>query len=292
MENTIESTELIRWDLSILYTDIADPRLDSDLTALTAMARHFSGTYKGKLGDLLGGAIKDYSEIQMLSGKISSYLFLRESTDLTNAAIKAKHAGFQRELSAIRGEHLTFFELELVQLGDDTLKIFYEHDPVVSKHRPWIEHIRTFKRHFLTEPVESALVKRSPFDSSSWSDFFDEVEADLNFEFRGGTKNLNAMMHLIGESKDYVERAEALQTVNNGLAGPFAKYAAQTLYMVAGLKAVEDKERGYAHPMDLRNKANRIRDSVFHVVTNAVTPLAGSLSRRYYKLKARHLGLP
>src|SRR6202166_3060747 len=291
MENTIESTDLIRWDLSILYADIADPLLDSDLSALTAMAKHFSLTYKGKLAELLGDAIRDYSEIEMLSGKITSYLFLRESTDLTNAAIKAKHAGFQRELSAIQGEHLTFFELELVQLGDDTLKTFYESDSIVSKHRPWIEHIRTFKRHFLTEPVESALVKRSPFDSRSWSDFFDEVEADLNFEFRGGSKNLTEMMHLIAESKDAAERAEALQCVNDGLAGPFAKYAAQTLYMVAGLKAVEDKERGYAHPMDLRNKANRIPDSVVNVLHNAVTTLGGSLSRRYYKLKARHLGL-
>ena len=291
MANTIESTDLTRWDLGILYSDINDPRLDSDLSALTAMVKEFSLTYKGKLAELLGGAIQDYGEIEMLSGKITSYLFLRESTDLTNAAIKARHAGFQRELSAIRGEHLTFFELELVQLGDDTLKAFYGRDPVVSKHRPWIEHIRTFKRHFLSEPVEAALVKRSPFDSSSWGDFFDEVEADLNFEFRGGTKNLTEMMHVIAESKDAAERAEALCCVNGGLAGPFAKYAAQTLYMVAGLKAVEDKERGYAHPMDFRNKANRIPDAVVNVLHNAVTTLGGSLSRRYYKLKARHLGL-
>src|SRR5258708_5244701 len=291
MENTIESTDTIRWDLSILYADIEDPRLDSDLSTLTAMAKHFSHSYKGKLAELLGAAIKDFSEIEMLSGKITSYLFLRESTDLTNAAIKAKHAGFQRELSAIRGQHLTFFELELVELGDDTLKTFYERDSVVSRHRPWIEHIRTFKRHFLSEPVESALVTRSPFYSSSWPALFADVEADLNFEFRGDTKNLTEMMHLIAESKDAAERADALQCVNSGLAGPFAKYAAQTLYMVAGLKAVEDKERGYAHPMDLRNKANRIPDSVVNVLHNAVTTLGGSLSRRYYKLKARHLGL-
>src|SRR6266851_3757781 len=180
MEKTIESTDMIRWDLSILYADIADPRLDSDLSNLTAMAKNFSLSYKGKLAESLGEAIRDFSEIEMLSGKITSYLFLRESTDLTNAAIKARHAGFQRELSAIRGQHLTFFELKLVQLGDETLQSFYERDSVVSKHRPWIEHIRTFKRHFLSEPVESALVKRSPFDSSSWADFFDEVEADLN----------------------------------------------------------------------------------------------------------------
>ena len=291
MEKTIESANEIRWDLSILYSDIADPRLDSDLRELTAMANRFSTAYKGKLAELLGAAIRDYSEIEMLSGKINSYLFLRESTDLTNAVIKAKHAAFQRELSAVSGEHLTFFELELVQLSDDTLKKFYESDSVVSKHRPWIEHIRTFKPHFLSEPVESALVKRSPFNSGAWADFFDEVEADLNFDFRGDTKNLTEMMHLIAESKDATERAEALQCVNTGLVGPFAKYAAQTLYMVAGLKAVEDKERGYSHPMDGRNKANRIPDSVVNVLHNAVTTLGGSLSRRYYKLKARHLGL-
>lgn len=292
MESTVESANQIRWDLSILYQDIADPRLDADLRDLAGMAKRFSLTYKGKLAERLGGAIRDFSEIEMLSGKINSYLFLRESTDLTNAAVKAKHAAVQLELTAIRGEHLTFFELELVQLGEDTLWTFYESDPFVSKHRPWIEHIRTFKPHFLTEPVESALMKRSPFDSSSWSDFFDEVEADLNFEFRDGSRNLTEMMHLIAESKDAAERAEALQCVNNSLAGPFAKYAAQTLYMVAGLKAVEDKERGYAHPMDYRNKANRVPDAVVNVLHNAVTTLGGSLTRRYYKLKARHWGLP
>lgn len=291
MANTMESTELVRWDLSDLYTDLGDPRLDSDLKDLKEMARRFSENYREKLAERLGGAIRDYSEIEMLSGKISSYLFLRESTDLTNAEIKAKHAAFQRELSAVRGEHLTFFELELVQLSDKTLGNYYASDLIVSKHRPWIEHIRTFKPHFLSEPVESALVKRSPFDSSSWADFFDEVEADLNFQFRGETKNLTEMMHLIAESKDAAERAEGLQCVNGGLDGPFAKYAAQTLYMVAGSKAVEDRERGYAHPMDLRNKANRIPDSVVEVLHNAVTNLGGTLTRRYYKLKARHLGL-
>jgi oligoendopeptidase F len=296
MANTIEMTDdkisKVRWDLSILYADISDPRLDSDLAALSGMAKQFSRAYKGNLAERLDGAIRDYVEIEMLSGKLASYLFLRETTDLANAAIKARHASFQREMSAIRGEHLTFFELELVQLSEDTLKTFYSNHPVVAKHRPWIEHIRTFKPHFLIEPVEAALTKRSPFDSSAWADFFDEVEADLNFTFRGASKNLTEVLHLLTESKDANERAEALQCVNDGLGGPFAKYAAQTLYMVAGLKAVEDKERGYAHPMDVRNKSNRIPDSVVDVLHKSVTTIAGPLTRRYYKLKARHLELP
>jgi oligoendopeptidase F len=289
--SAIDSTQQVRWDLSILYSDIADPRLDSDLGSLAEMVRRFSLTYKGKLAELLGPAIKDYSEIEMLLGKIASYLSLRESTDLTNAAIKAKHAEVQRELSALQGEHLTFFELELVQVRNETLQSLYESDSIVAKHRPWIEHIRLFKPHFLTEAVESALTKRSPFDSSAWSEFFDEVEADLEFKFRGATKNLTELSHLLTGSKDAEERAEALKCLNEGLGGPFAKYSAQTLYMVAGLKGVEDKERGYAHPMDRRNKANRIPDSVVDVLHSAVTTLGGSLARRYYALKARHLGV-
>ncbi len=292
MAMTLESANQVRWDLGLLYSEIDDPRLDADLGKLAKLAKHFSATYKGKLAEYLGPAVKDYAEIEMLSSKITSYLFLRESTDLTNAAIKAKHARFEREMSALQGEHLTFFELELVQLSDETLEVWYEDDDLVAKHRPWIEHVRLFKPHFLSEPVESALTKRSPFDSSSWSEFFDEVEADLQFTFRGATLNLTELLHLITESKDAAERAEGMKCVNDGLGGAFAKYSAQTLYMVVGLKAVEDKERGYAHPMDARNKSNRIPDSVVDVLHNAVTGLGGSLTRRYYKLKARHLGLP
>lgn len=292
MPSAIDSTSEIRWDLSILYADIEDPQLDSDLRDLTEMAKRFCSNYKGKLAELLGGAIRDYAEIEMLSSKITSYLFLRESTDLANGAVKAKHARFQRELSDLRGEHLTFFELELVQIGHDTIEAWYDKDPFVAKHRAWIEHLRVFKHHFLTEPVESALTKRSPFDSSSWSEFFDEVEADLEFNIRGVPRNLTEVVHVLSESKDADERAAALKSLNDGLAGAFAKYAAQTLYVVAGLKAVEDKERGYAHPMDFRNKANRIPDSVVDVLHKTVTTLGGSLARRYYRLKARHLGLP
>ncbi len=291
MPTAIENTSQVRWDLGILYADITDPRLDSDLKEFAAQSKRFSATYKGKLADSLGAAIQDYAEIEMHEGKIGSYLFLRESTDLANEAIKAKHADFQREMTALRGEYLTFFDLELVALPDDRLKRFYESDAVVAKHRPWIEHVRVFRSHFLTEPVESALMKRSPFDSGAWSEFFDEAEADLSFRFRGSEKNLTEMVHLLTESKDSGERAEAMKCINAGLAGPFAKFSAQTLYVVAGSKAVEDKERGYEHPMDFRNKASRIPDSVVDVLHKTVTALGGQLTRRYYTLKAKHLGL-
>lgn len=291
MSTAIESVNEIRWDLSVLYSDIRDPRLGSDLAEFAERAKRFEFTYKGKLGELLGEAIRDYSEIDMLAGKIGSYLFLREATDLMNNEVKARRAEFQREMSSIQGQYLTFFELELADLSAERIAHFYESDHSVAKHRPWIEHLRLFKPHFLSEQVESALTKRSPFGSSAWAEFFDETEADLIFEFRGEKKNLTELLHVLTESKDAEERAEAMKVINDGFVGPFAKFSAQTLYVVAGSKSVEDKERGYTHPMDFRNKVSRIPDSVVNVLHDAVTIIGGELTRRYYKLKAKHLGL-
>ena len=49
MTTTIESTNDVRWDLSILYSDIEDPRLDTDLRDLAEMAKRFADSYKGHL---------------------------------------------------------------------------------------------------------------------------------------------------------------------------------------------------------------------------------------------------
>jgi oligoendopeptidase F len=76
------------------------------------------------------------------------------------------------------------------------------------------------------------------------------------------------------------------------LGGYFVKYAAQNLYMVTGSRAIETRERGYAHPMSLRNKASRIPDEVVDALHSAVINSAAPLARRYYKLKAQLLGLP
>jgi oligoendopeptidase F len=139
--------------------------------------------------------------------------------------------------------------------------------------------------------VEAALTKRSPFGPSSWHEFFDECEADLRFDHEGETKNLTEMLELLTTSKDAAERAEVQKSVNDGLGGYFAKYSAQTLYMVVGKGAVEDKERNYRHPMEARNKENRIPDAVVDALHGAVKNVAGPLARRYYRLKAELLGM-
>jgi oligoendopeptidase F len=281
----------VRWDLTSLYSSISDPQIDLDIAEFTKQAQQFSADYRGRLGDKLGAAISAFSELDMLGGKIMIYLSLLQSLDVTNEAVKTKSASAQQIMSQVQGEYLTFFELELVALDDATLERWYASDPVVQRHRPWIEQSRVFKPHFLSEPVEAALTKRAPFGPASWDEFFDECEADLRFDHKSEKKNLTEMLDILTNSKDADLRAEVQKAINDGLGGYFAKYSAQTLYMIVGKSAVERRERHYSNPMESRNKENRIPDAVVDALHNAVKNIAGPLARRYYRLKAELLGM-
>src|SRR5579885_2754407 len=175
-ENHKTGAETAQWDLTFLYAGTNDPRLDNDIAGLVKMAELFHARFKGKLSHKLGEAITACAEMEMLKSKAMGYLFLLQSKNVTDAVIKAKLAEAERVLSQADGEYLTFFDLELVALDDVTLERLYESDPVVSKHRPWIEYKRIFKPHYLSEPVEGALTKRSPYGPDSWSEFYDELE--------------------------------------------------------------------------------------------------------------------
>ena len=283
-------SENVRWDLSLMYSGLDDPQLDADLDTLVQMMKDFNIVHKGNLSKSLGQAIIDLSNITMLKNK-TVYLGLRQSINVSDPAIKSKIADAERKISMAKGEYMTFFDIELVTISNEVLAGLYVDDSIVVKHRPWIEHLRVFKPHLLTEPVESALTKYSPFGSDAWGEFFNELEADLEFELNGKKLTLTELLHGLTDSKDTDERSMALTAINRGLEGPFIKYSAQTLYMVAGSGAVGDKERFYSHPMESVNKENHIPDSVVDMLHKVVTDVAGPLTKRYYRLKAAHLGL-
>src|SRR3989338_6034911 len=290
MTNISTGAENFRWDLGFMYSGLDDPQIDLDVATLVEMAKKFNKSYQGKLSSTLGRAISDYSEISMLNSKVAVYLYLLQSLNVAEPIVKAKMAKIDMALSRELAQNLTFFNLELVALDDATLAELYS-DPIVAKHRPWIEHIQVFKSHLLTEPVESALAKRVPFGANSWGDFFDELESDLEIEFRDDKKTLTEVLHMLTESKNHEERSELLKVISVSLNGPFSKYSAQTLYMVTGANAVENRERAYKHPMESRNKSNRIQDELVDALHNVVRDVGGPITRRFYRLKAAHLGL-
>ncbi len=286
-----------RWDLSCFYAGLDDPQIDADCRALALGAADFCADHKGKLDRTLGQAIRDLTELDMLSNKVFVYLNLRTSLKVDDPAVKAKTAAAEKIVNEAFGQYMAFFDNEVAGLPEAAIAAQAVSDPVVAKHLPWIRDLRRFAPHLLADDVEAALIKRSSFGPGTWADFFGEVEAGLRFPFRrrwyGRRRSLTLtkMLDVLSHDRDPAVRARTLRLINDGFKGAFAKYSAQTLYMIVGSKEVEDRERKYGHPMAARNLGNKVPDAVVEALHAAIAAEAPAIVGRYYRLKARLLGM-
>jgi oligoendopeptidase F len=289
----VTGAEPVRWDLSDLYTDIDDPRIDADLTRLVTLAERFHADHAGKLAATLGAAIEKQSEISCLADKLMVYLFLRRSTDATNQKIQQRLGFVQEAWSRASADHLTFFDHELVAIDEATYAAALERDPVAARHRSLLDYIRANRRYLLAENVERALTLRDPFGPFEWSDYIDEMESELRFDFDNQKMTLPEILHIVSNDHDATRRASALHSFSGGLREQrFDRLMARTLNVVLGAKYVEDRERGYADPMSARNIGNRVDDDTVTALHEAVATNGATQARRYYRLLAAHLKQP
>jgi oligoendopeptidase F len=257
------------------------------------MAKRFHANHAGSLGTTLGAALDAQAEMTCAVDKLFVYLFLRRSTDAANQRIQQRLGLVQEAWSRASADYLTFFEHELVAIDDAAYAAILARDAVAARHRPLLDHIRANRRFLLAENVERALTLRSPFGSSEWSDYIDEMEAELRFDFDHRQLTMPEILHIVSNDRDAERRAGALAAFSDGLtAQRFDRLMARTLNVVLGAKYVEDRERGYANPMSYTNIANRVDDDTVEALHAAVAEFGAEQGRRYYRLLAAHLGQP
>jgi len=289
-QNIATGAESVHWDLSDLYTDVDDPRIDTDLEQLIALAQRFHADHAGKLAATLGAALAAQAEIQSRADKLMIYLFLRRSTDAGNQKIQQRLGSVQEAWSQASADYLTFFDHELVAIDDATYAAALARDPIAARHAPLLDHIRANRGYLLAENVERALTLRDPFGPSEWSDYIDEIESELRFSFDGRELTLPEILHVVSNDRDGGQRSKALASFGNGLREQrFDRLMARTLNVVLGAKYVEDRERGYANPMSARNIGNRVDDDTVTALHEAVATNGAAQARRYYRLLAAHL---
>ncbi|MEM7079801.1 MAG: M3 family oligoendopeptidase [Pseudomonadota bacterium] len=289
-EDINDSAKDVRWDLTDLYADIDDAQIDTDLKEAIARMQAFHDEFAGRLDTKLGVALTAQSELTCLIDKLMVYLFLRKSTDATNAQIQQKLGGIQEEYSQAAANHLTFFDHELAAMDEDVYQRLLQNDPIVATHRPMLDHARENRRYLLEQNVERALQLRAPYGASEWSDYIDEREAELRFTLQDGELTLPEILHVANNDADADVRAEALRSFSEGLSEQgFDRLMARTLNVVLGAKSVEDRERGYDNPMSARNIGNQVDDDTVQALHDAVAEIGAVQGQRFYRLLAAHL---
>jgi oligoendopeptidase F len=279
------------WDLSDLYPGPDSPAVTADLDRAEQAAKDFAARLKGRLAALSGGelaaAIDAYQRIEELLGRVMSYAQLLFADDATSAEIGRFYQGCNERVTAI-SSHLIFFTLELNRIEEAALAQKLA-TPALARFQPWLRDLRVFRPHQLADELERLLHDKEVTGRSAWSRLFDETMAGLRITVEGEELTLSHALNRLSDH-DRGRREAAAKAIGATLASNARLFALIT-NTLAKDKEIIDTWRGYPRPESYRNRANMVEDEVVEALVSAVTAAFPRLSHRYYRLKARWLGL-
>lgn len=285
------NTALPEWDLTDLYPGPESPELAAALKELEQRAKDFEASYQGKItglsGDALGEAVTIYEQIEELAGRIGSYSGLYYVTRLDDSDTARFAQGIQETLTDISA-HLLFFTLEINRIEDAAFETMLESE-ALNHYRPWLDEVRLFREHQLSDEAEHLLHDKSVAGRSSWTRLFDETIAGLRFTIDGETLTEEQALSLLSD-KDPEKRRKAAEVLTE-VFGKNIRLFALIINTLVKDKEVEDRWRKYKTPAASRHLANQVEPEVVDALVSAAREAYPKLAHRYYALKAKWLGM-
>ncbi|HET9718502.1 MAG TPA: M3 family metallopeptidase [Solirubrobacteraceae bacterium] len=280
------------WDLE----PVVDHRGEAGARALLKEARARAGTFKAEFAgrvaeldvDSLARAAGEVDEIRELLWRAGGYARLRgyaDSSDGPAGALRGAAETAQAEIDA----DLLFFELEWIALDEDHVEALLagagDRLDFAAHH---LRRVRSRRPHLLDPEPERVLAETSVQRLWAWKRLYADSAARLTVELDGQTLPMTQALSWLS-SPVRQERLQAMAAIAEGVAHDLPTRVA-AYNQVLGEKAVQDRLRGYPTWLSSRNLANETSDAAVDALLAAVGE-RHELPRRWYRLKARLLGL-
>jgi oligoendopeptidase F len=283
---------LPRWDLTHLYKSITDPQIEKDFLSADKQVKAFVKNYKGKLakssGNDLGAAIRSYEKITETLHKIGSYSELLFSVKTDDPKIGQFMQTIEERMTTITMP-LVFFTLELNKLDNKTLAAKLKSSKALQHYKPFIDGVRDSKPYQLSDEIEELLHEKSVTGRSAWTRLFEQSITDLRFTIGGKKLTETETLNFLS-NKDRKKREAAAKELVRVFKENIRLFALIT-NTLAKDKEIMDRKRGFQSPMASRNISNEVEDEVVNALVKSVTANYANTAHRYYKLKAKWLGL-
>ncbi len=286
------SLSLPVWDLSDLYPSVDSPELAADRRRLVKECNDFNADYAGKLSDLSSSdflaCIRRLEQINMIEGRLKSFAGLRNAQDLTDA-VRAKFlTDVDTEITEAMSQ-LVFFGLEINRIDEETLSGLLDENEELGRYREYFAQILAMKPHLLSDELERFLHDQSVVGVSAWTRLFDETVGALEFTVGEDTLSLEETLHRLSDP-DRSVREQGARALAQEFRDHISLFSRITNTLVKE-KEVHDRWRNFPTPQSGRHLANRIEPEIVDALRNSVVAAYPRLSHRYYKLKAKWLGL-
>jgi oligoendopeptidase F len=287
---TLTGAEEITWNLGDLYAGMDDSQLNADLDAADAEADALDRDYRGRIASLnaaeLAEMIGRFEALQERAGRVGSFASLNWTG---NTQDPARGALLQRvtERGSRLGQKLVFLELELANAPDEVAAAWLA-DPALTRYSHWLEVVRLFRSHLLSEAEEKILDEKSVTGRSAWDRFFDETHGASRYELDGEKLTRDQVLNRL-YAGDRELRQRAAGAVTAGLKD-LARTNTYVFNTILADKASDDRLRKYPSWVSARNLSNQVDDKTVDALVEAVTSRYDIVAR-YYRLKRRLLGL-
>jgi oligoendopeptidase F len=292
-DSLFPSYSLSKWDLSELFPSIDGPELQAAIDELEAKTLAFEA-HRSQLATSISGGefINLLDELESLTrrgNRLGSYAGLVFAGDTQDQAAQALQARVDQLLASWQNRVL-FFEIWWKELDEANAERLMA---LSGDSRYWLETLRQFKPHTLSEAEEKIVNLKNVTGSSAFNTLYDAITNRYTFKI---TVNGEQQELTRGELMVYVRshdpylRQVAYQELYRVYAqdGPILGQIYQTL--VRDWRSEQVDLRKFANPIAARNLVNDIPDAVIDTLLEVAERNAG-VFQRFFRLKARWLGV-
>ena len=280
-------TTNVVWNLEDLYESMDDELIHDDID-LCEQEAGLLAELTGQLAELapakFARTVKRLERIAVNLGRLSTYAYLNFSTNIKDSEAGAFLQKIRETASRINRQTI-FFDLEWSKMDGVAASVFLTAEET-EPYRHYLENIRRYADHLLSQAEEALLIEYEPVGRGSWTNLFTKVIAHVQFgkEARSEEEVLSDLY-----SPDQLVRQQAATDLTQGLQSQ--------LYILTHIfnnllaeKMISDRLRSYSSWVSSRNLGNELHDDTVDTLIEATTSRY-DIVQRYYRLKKQLLGL-
>ncbi len=283
------------WDLTPLYKNDHDPKIEKDLAVHKKNSYLFINKWRDRSDYLeslpvLKQALTDYEawlNSGGILGEVGYYFSLRSAQEENNPKIKAKLNKINDLATKISNDG-QFFTLRLAKIKPNLQKEILQHKDFTRWHY-FLKSLFDEAKYLLSEPEEKILALKSAPAKYKWIEMTSSIltKETRTILGRDGKKHIlpfSEIMGLLSHSNKKI-RDGAFLSVNDILA-KYADVAEAEINAILLDKKINDELRGLPRPDTSRHLADDVPTEVVDTLIKEVQK-AYTLSKKYYALKAK-----
>jgi oligoendopeptidase F len=287
------TTQYTKWDLSELFENLTDPKINQTIKKISSMANKFEENYRGNLTKLnIHDLLQSFKSLEKFKAKFNDLVLYSRLSFFVDMVLTETQSLYDRinKLESKIGKQLAFYSLELGDLLKQKPQIIRE--PDLRNYSHMLERVYRSAMHQLSEIEEQLIIEKDQFGIDAWQELQSKWLNTRLFEI-----NVLGKKRILSYGKangllSHFDR-DTRESANKSIYGLLAKDGeifASALRSICNDWISVCNRRKYTSPMESSLISN---DTDQDIVDNLIKAIdkSSEIYRSYLKIKAKIMGL-